>query len=115
MENKTQPACFNEICSLCRSERCGVDRVANQADLTTPRSTGMLEAPLPPKTVKHPGVARGRGRPPHFGPVSHSYLSAVIGSTRLARLAGYQLASMAIASHRRLAAANAVGSNGLKP
>src|SRR5664279_3856871 len=54
-QNKTQPACFNGIYSLCRSERCGVDRVANPANLTAPRSTGMLEAPLPPqKTVKRP-------------------------------------------------------------
>src|ERR1019366_9330307 len=40
------------------------------------------------------GVARGRGRPPHFGQSVIRYLSATIGSTRLARLAGYQLASI---------------------
>src|ERR1019366_9991598 len=49
-QNKTQPACFNGIYSLCRSERYGVDRVA-PPEPDTPRSTGMLEAPLPPKPL----------------------------------------------------------------
>src|ERR1039457_6825413 len=45
--NKSQPACLNGINSPCRSEHCGVDRVANPANLATLRITGMLEAPLP--------------------------------------------------------------------
>src|ERR1019366_5789621 len=38
-----------------RSERYGIDRVADRANLTTPRRTRPLEAPSSPKTVKHPG------------------------------------------------------------
>src|ERR1039458_3298107 len=40
------------------------------------------------------GVPRERGHPPHFAQSVIRYLSAPIGSTRLARLAGYQLASI---------------------
>lgn len=65
-QNKTQPACFNGIYSFCRSERCGVDRVANPANQITLRSIEMLVAPIPPKTVKRPpanlrGVSLSRG------------------------------------------------------
>src|SRR5664279_1609148 len=59
-QNKTQPACFNGIYSLFRSERCGVDRVTNPPNLTAPRRTECPKHPFPPKRLSTLGSLRNQ-------------------------------------------------------
>src|ERR1039457_5652499 len=57
--NKSQPACFNGINSPCRSEHCGVDRVANPANLSPCGLRECSKHPFP-NSVKHPGAFVGQ-------------------------------------------------------